>query len=78
MRIRVKGYEETKYEATEKAFEVEYTDVAKVEVKEISREEIEAETDGSCLDEYNEYCIISFLNGETATFRNSHVDIFMA
>lgn len=76
MTIKLKGYEETKYIAIEKAFEVEYNNVIGWEVKEIAEEEILKETDGSCVDEYNEYLILKFENGETSTFRNSHVDIF--
>lgn len=34
------------------------------------------ETDESSRDEYNEYLIITDENGETHTFRNSHVDLF--
>lgn len=28
------------------------------------------------VDEYGEYCIITMLNGNVSTFRNSHVDVF--
>ena len=73
-------YEGCKYvkEAHEKeSVTVKYENVVGFEV--VSGEkarEIEKETDGSCIDEYHEYLVIYFENGETSTFRNSHVDMF--
>lgn len=39
-------------------------------------EEVEKDFIGNPLDELQEYLILSFTNGETATFRNSHTDLF--
>ena len=75
MNIKIKCYDLPKYDAeSQKIAEVEYKDVKSYEVKIIPAEEIEASYD--MVDENNEYLIITFADGDTATFRNSHTDMF--
>ncbi len=57
--------------------EIEYTGVTAWDIIEGGEEaeEIERETDSNSADENHEYLVLHFENGETATFRNSHVDM---
>lgn len=77
MKINVRLYDKCKYEKDSKEIWNGDYNVEKFEVKEIPQDEIEKETDGSCVDDYNEYLILYLANGETSTFRNSYVDAFM-
>lgn len=79
MNVKVKVYDEVKYSPlSEKVAEVEYHNIKGWDVYSdpSTVEEIESETDASGIDEYHEYLVITLENGETATFRNSHVDLF--
>ena len=76
MKVELRIYEGIKYEATEEMVRVQY-DITGFEVTDGKGAEIE-KTDGSCIDEYDEYLILHLADGDTATFRNSHVDMFRA
>lgn len=74
-------YSECKYTASEEVFEnsirQQYKDITNWEiVTDEDAEALEVESDGSCIDEHHEYLVLHFEDGETATFRNSHVDMF--
>ena len=79
MNVKVKIYNGAKYEASnEKVAEVEYNNIRGYEVVTGDRAtKIGLETDKNSRDEYNEYLIITLENGETSTFCNSHVDMFI-
>lgn len=79
-------YEECKYTAAELGHEevfenckqVKYDNVEYIEIVDgADAEEIEAETDGSCIDDMHKYLVIHFTDGQTATYRNSYVDMFL-
>lgn len=55
---------------------VEYTGVVAWDIIEGGPEAEEIEQDG-LIDEYHEYLVLHFEDGNTATFRNSHVDMFI-
>ena len=79
MNAKLKIYNGVKYEASSKKLaEVEYTNIRGYEVVTGDRAtKIGLETDKNSRDEYNEYLIITLENGETSTFRNSYVDMFI-
>ena len=75
MNVLVKVYDGDKYDPmSKKVLETRYNDVASLDVKDISDGEILKVFDE--VDEYGEYVILTFADGTTSTFRNSHVDIF--
>ena len=78
MNIKLKLYRGLKYDRnSEKVAEVEHNNIKGYEV--VTGEKatlVGSETDEASRDEYNEYLIITLENGETATFCNSHVDMF--
>lgn len=79
MKVKVKVYDEVKYSPTsEKVAEVEYDGVKGFDIVSDPAmvDEIESSTDAASIDENHEYLVLYFKNGETSTFRNSHVDLF--
>ena len=78
MKVLVKIYDGVKYfRGSEKVTEHTYTDVESWKVVGgREAEEVEKEFIGNDLDEFQEYLILSFADGTTATFRNSHIDLF--
>ena len=78
LNVKVKVYSGVKYDlSNEKVAEVEYKDIEGFEVATGERAtEIGSMTDEESRDEYNEYLVITFKDGQTATFCNSHVDLF--
>ena len=78
LNVKVKVYSGVKYDlSNEKVAEVEHKDIEGFEVVTGERAtEIGSMTDEESRDEYNEYLVITFKDGQTATFCNSHVDLF--
>lgn len=76
-KVEIEIHEEVKYiDLSEDLPTIQYTDAVAWEVIHGEAAElIEAESDS--IDEYHEYLVLHFANGETATFRNSHVDMFI-
>ena len=79
MNVKVKVYNGVKYDRnSKKVAEVEYNNIRGYEVVTGERAtKIGEETDGNSRDEYNEYLLITLEDGDTSTFRNSHVDLFI-
>ena len=78
MNVKVRIYDGIKYFKCKKVKEILYRNIRGFEVATGERaEQIISETDGSCIDEFNEYLVIYLEDGNTATFRNSHVDLFI-
>lgn len=78
MNVKVRLYNCVKYDRrSKKVTDVCYDNIKGYEV--VTGEKatlIGNETDENSRDEYNEYLIIHLENDETATFCNSHVDLF--
>ena len=79
MNAKIKVYDICKYKAdSKKVAEVIYRNIKGYEVVTGDRAtEIGNTTDYASRDEYNEYLVIILNDGDTATFCNSHVDMFI-
>lgn len=77
MRINIKLYDKNKYfEDANVIASVDLTGVVSLAVKDIPASEILKEFDGSCVDDYNKYLILTFADGEISTYRHCFVDAF--
>lgn len=76
MNIKVEVYNTVKYSPeSEIIAEVEYTNIKGIEIKNLEDQEV-YEMGFVEVDENQEYCIVTFENGDISTFRNSHIDVF--
>jgi len=76
-KVIVERYSKCKYFHPEDGDRITYENVEAFEV--VHGEEatkLEAEMDGTLIDDYHEYLVLYFTNGKTATYRNSYADLF--
>lgn len=73
--VRIFVYNDNKYtgNVTEET-EVKYTGLTAWDIIQSGKEAEEIENDG-LIDDNHEYLVLHFNNGDTATFRNSYVDM---
>lgn len=75
MLVKIRVYDRVKYHAgAEKVAEACY-EVERFEI--LNGEQINIESFGGDVDEYDEYLVLYLSNGESSTFRNSYVDLFI-
>lgn len=74
--FKIEIYTKMKYDQYEPDVVVEYKGVTSWDMIEGGEEAkaIEADADANSIDEYHEYMVLHLANGETATYRNSHID----
>lgn len=78
MKVELKVYEGIRYANKRTKIATKVYDIIGYRI--ISGEEakqIESETDADGVDEYHEYLELIFADGTVATFRNSHVNLFI-
>lgn len=77
MKAILKVYDKCKYNAEANWHEAHVLNITDFEVKRIPKKVILKETSEDCVDDNNEYLILHFENGETGTYRNSYVDLYL-
>lgn len=77
LKVRIKMYDGIKYNSESKKFGEIFYDVESFEVVKKTDAELSAEGFDE-FDPFNEYLVLKFSDGTTATFRNSFVDMFRA
>lgn len=76
-KVTVEKYSKCKYFSSEEGEYIRHENVEAFEVVHgEAAAQLEAEMDNSCIDDFHEYLVLYFTNGETATYRNSYVDLF--
>ena len=76
-KVIVERYSRCKYIHPEDGERIYYENVEAFEVVHgEAAAQLEAEMDGSALDDYHEYLVLHLTTGETATYRNSYADLF--
>lgn len=78
MKVNIKIYDKVKYDKDSNEIASANYDIKgfKLIVGGTAAQKIEAETDDNSVDDFHEYLVLEFENGEISTFRNSYVDIF--
>lgn len=80
-KVKVITFENCKYDNSDlgKETEIKYTGLTSWDVIEGGKEaeEIERNLNADECDEYHEYLTLHFVDGKTATFRNSHCALFI-
>ena len=75
--VIVERYSECKYFQHKDGDEIQYENVVAFEVVDgEAAAKLEAEMDGTTLDDFQEYLVLYFADGNTATYRNSYADLF--
>lgn len=75
MKVRVKVYDSCKYDMGSEVVNESAYDITSYEIATRTDEEVYNEG-YDITDDFNEYLILKFADGSTATFRNSYVDMF--
>lgn len=85
VKVDVEVYGECKYTAAKENHEEVFENAKRIRYDNVESwdivsgtdaEQIEIESDGSCIDDMHEYLVLHFTDGDVATFRNSYVDMF--